>query len=48
MAKLAKTAALIIFNDPRRFELLQWVCRAAQLDLDGMINASTRSSPAGP
>ena len=39
MAKLAKTAALIIFNDPRRFELLQRACRTARLDLDGMINA---------
>jgi dTDP-4-amino-4,6-dideoxygalactose transaminase len=47
VAKLAKTAALIIFNDPRRFELLQWVCRAAHLDLDGMINASTRSFASG-
>lgn len=46
-AKLAKTAALAVFNDPRRFELLQRTCRAARLDLDGMINAATRSFAGG-
>ena len=46
-AKLARTAALASFNDPRRFALLQRGCRAARLDLDGMINASTRSFAGG-
>jgi perosamine synthetase len=47
-AKLAKTAALAVFNDPRRFALLQRVCRGAGIDLDAMINASTRSFAGGP
>ena len=42
-AKLARTGALAVFNDPRRFEVLQRVSRAVRLDLDGLINASTRS-----
>ena len=47
-AKLARTAALVVFNDPRRFELLQRACRTMRLDLDGMINAATRSFAGGP
>ena len=47
LAKLAKTAALAVFNDPRRFGLLHHVCRGARIDLDGMINASTRSFAGG-
>jgi perosamine synthetase len=47
-AKLAKTAGLAVFNDPGRFEVLQRVCRIAGIDLDGMINASTRSFAGGP
>ncbi|HLL61730.1 MAG TPA: DegT/DnrJ/EryC1/StrS family aminotransferase [Propionibacteriaceae bacterium] len=45
--KLAKTAALAVFNDPRRFALLQRVSRAAGIDLDGMISSATRSFAAG-
>lgn len=45
--KLAKTAALAAFNDPRRFAVLQHTCRAARLDLDGLINRSTRSFAGG-
>lgn len=46
-AKLAKTAALALCNDPRRFELVEQVSRAAGLDLDGTINAATRSFAGG-
>jgi perosamine synthetase len=46
-AKLAKTAGLAVLNDPRRFAVLHRVCRAARLDLDGMINAATRSFAGG-
>jgi len=47
-AKLAKTAGLALFNEPWRFAVLQRACRAARIDLDGMINAATRSFAAGP
>ena len=47
-AKLAKTAALAVFNHPRRFALLQRVCRGIGVDLDGLINAATRSFTGGP
>ncbi len=42
-ARLARTAALAVFNDPRRFAVLYRLCRVVRLDLDGAINASTRS-----
>jgi dTDP-4-amino-4,6-dideoxygalactose transaminase len=45
--KLAKAGGLAVFNDPRRFGVLYRVCRRAGLDLDGMINTSTRSFAAG-
>jgi perosamine synthetase len=46
--RLAKIAALAVFNEPRRFAVLQRMCRSAGVDLDGMINASTRSFAGGP
>jgi perosamine synthetase len=47
-AKLARTATLAAVHDPRRFALLHRVCRLARLDLDGVINAATRSFAGGP
>ena len=45
--KLAKAGGLAVFNDPRRFGVLYRSCRRLGLDLDGMINSSTRSFTAG-
>ena len=45
--KLAKAGGLAVFNDPRRFAVLYRVCRRLGLDLDSMINTSTRSFAAG-
>ena len=47
-AKLARVAALVVFNDPRRFALLHQACRTMRLDLDGMISAASRSFSGGP
>ncbi len=46
-AKLAKAGGLAIFNEPRRFGVLYRLSRRLGLDLDGMINSSTRSFAAG-
>jgi perosamine synthetase len=46
-AKLAKAGGLAIFNDPRRFGVLYRLSRRLGLDLDSMINSSTRSFAAG-
>jgi perosamine synthetase len=45
--KLAKAGGLAVFNDPRRFAVLYRVCRRLGLDLDSMINTSTRSFAGG-
>jgi perosamine synthetase len=45
--KLAKAGGLAVFNDPRRFGVLYRWCRRLGIDLDGMINSSTRSFAAG-
>ena len=46
-SKLVKAGALAVFNNPRRFAVLYWLCRRLGLDLDSMINTSTRSFAAG-
>ena len=45
--RLAKAGGLAVFNDPRRFGVLFRLCRRLGVDLDGMINTSTRSFAAG-
>jgi perosamine synthetase len=46
-AKLTKAGGLAIFNDPRRFGVLYRLSRRLGLDLDSLINSSTRSFAAG-
>ena len=46
-SKLVKAGALAVFNNPRRFAGLYRLCRWLGLDLDSMINTSTRSFAAG-
>ena len=41
--KLPKMAGLAIFNDPRRFAVLHRLLTRSGVDLDTMINTSTRS-----
>jgi perosamine synthetase len=45
--KLVKAGGLAVFNDPRRFGVLYRLCRLLGVDLDGVVNASTRSFAAG-
>jgi perosamine synthetase len=45
--KLAKAAGLAVFNNPRRFAVPYHLSRRLGLDLDSMINTSTRSFTAG-
>jgi perosamine synthetase len=47
VVKLAKAGGLAVFNDPRRFGLLYRWSRRLAVDLDSMINTSTRSFAAG-
>ena len=46
-ARLARTAALALLHDRRRFGALQWICRMARVDLDNLLNAATRSFTGG-
>jgi dTDP-4-amino-4,6-dideoxygalactose transaminase len=45
--KLARAGGLAVFNEPGRFGVLYRCFRRLGLDLDGMINSSTRSFAAG-
>jgi perosamine synthetase len=45
--RLAKAGGLALFNDPRRFGVLFGLCRRMGVDLDSMINTSTRSFAEG-
>ena len=47
VVRLAKAGGLAVFNDPRRFGVLFGLCRRLGVDLDSMINTSTRSFAAG-
>ena len=47
VVRLAKAGGLAVFNDPRRFGVVFGLCRRLGVNLDSMINTSTRSFAVG-